>query len=173
MQLLRPIPNSYWVLPGQFLAGAYPRQPEQLQALVNFGINFFVDLTEPEENNLPQYAHTLKELAHPLRTRFWHQRFPIPDMSCPTPETVRAVLTTIHSALNQQRRVYLHCYGGIGRTGTMVGCYLVQYHGMSSEQALEQIRLWRRDTPDGYRTSPETEAQHARVRTWGQGQLSE
>lgn len=169
----RPIPNSYWILPGQFLAGEYPRTHEQLQTLVAAGINFFVDLTEPEEDSLPQYAHTLESLARPLGTRLWHQRFPIPDMSCPTPETVGTVLTAIHTALNQQRRVYLHCYGGIGRTGTIVGCYLVQYHSMSGEQALEQIRLWRRDTPHGYRTSPETEAQHARVRTWGQQKPTE
>lgn len=160
-------------MPGQFLAGEYPRQPEQLQALIDAGINFFVDLTEPEEGSLPQYAQTLKELARPLGTRLWHQRFPIPDMSCPAPETVRAVLTAIHSALNQQRRVYLHCYGGIGRTGTIVGCYLVQYQQHTGEQALEQIRLWRRNTPNGYRTSPETEAQHVRVLTWGQEQIHE
>ncbi|GAB4499314.1 MAG: protein-tyrosine phosphatase family protein [Anaerolineales bacterium] len=168
-----PLPNSYWILPGQFLAGAYPHTSEDLQTLIQAGINFFVDLTEPEEGSLPQYAHTLKMLARPLGTRFWHQRIPIPDMSCPSPQVVRAALTAIHTALSLQRRVYLHCYGGIGRTGTIVGCYLVQYQHISGEQALEQIRAWRRDTPNGYRTSPETEAQHARVLTWGQEKFIE
>ena len=30
----------------------------------------------------------------------------------------------------------MHCWGGIGRTGTVIGCYLVRYHHMRSPHAL-------------------------------------
>src|SRR3712207_6971239 len=42
---------------------------------------------------------------------------------------------------------YVHCWGGIGRTGTVVGCYLVE-HGMDGEQAIAAIAEWRAGTPD-------------------------
>ncbi|WP_374108489.1 hypothetical protein [Nostoc sp. XA010] len=34
-------------------------------------------------------------------------------------------LPPIDRALNGQEKVYVHCWGGIGRTGIVVGCYLV------------------------------------------------
>jgi protein-tyrosine phosphatase len=61
--------------------------------------------------------------------------------------------------------VYVHCFGGIGRTGTVVGCYLVR-HGADAETALAEIARRRQGTPDGYRRSPETNEQRQFVLTW-------
>jgi hypothetical protein len=65
--------------------------------------------------------------------------------------------------------VYLHCWGGTGRTGTAVGCHLVRT-GKSGSEALATIaELWqtvsemkRRDFPE----SPQTRAQRAFVEGW-------
>jgi protein-tyrosine phosphatase len=73
----------------------------------------------------------------------------------------------LDSSLEAGRRIYLHCWGGIGRTGLAVGCFLVR-HGMSGEQALEQIADWwqavtgRRSIP----RSPETPEQVEFVLNW-------
>ena len=80
-------PDCYWVLPGQFLAGEYPGQPEaaeakrKLQALVDAGIRVFVDLTEGGE--LRPYAQFLESLFEAAK-RVEHHRLPIPDVSVPT-----------------------------------------------------------------------------------------
>ena len=63
------------------------------------------------------------------------------------PALMRSILDAIDAAVSQGRRVYVHCRAGIGRTGTVVGCYLVR-HGMSGPQAIAQISLWRAATPD-------------------------
>ena len=61
--------------------------------------------------------------------------------------------------------VYLHCHGGIGRTGTVVGCYLVR-HGTPPDEAIEAIGRLRADTDTADRPSPESEEQCELVETW-------
>ncbi|MCA9937466.1 MAG: dual specificity protein phosphatase family protein [Anaerolineales bacterium] len=157
-----PIPNAYWVLPGQLLAGAYPGAQDEavardkLEKLGNAGISYFLNLTEPTE--LKPY--------HPfLHPAIVHHRLSIPDFSTPTPDHMTAILDALDAALAQGHTVYLHCWGGIGRTGTVVGCYLVR-HGWDAAAALAQIARWRQNTPDGHRPSPETEAQQQMVLHW-------
>ena len=63
----RPIPESYWVEPGRFLAGEFPGQDygkllrRRLDIFLDFGIDSFIDLTDPDE--LPTYLPLLKEQA--------------------------------------------------------------------------------------------------------------
>ena len=58
--------------------------------------------------------------------------------------------------------------GGIGRTGTVMGCYLVR-HGWEPAEALAEIKRLRRGSPDGYKASPETPAQEVFVLNWRKG----
>src|ERR1044071_1277955 len=61
----KPLPNSYWVLPGRLLAGKYPgsrwalQASNRLQGLLSAGMNAFIDLTEL--NELPPYRDLLAE----------------------------------------------------------------------------------------------------------------
>ena len=79
-----------------------------------------------------------------------------------------SILETIDGVLAAGRAVYVHCYGGIGRTGTVVGCFLAR-HGMAGAEALEQIARWRERTPDGWKRSPETDEQRQMVLNWPMG----
>jgi len=65
--------------------------------------------------------------------------------------------------------VYVHCLGGIGRTGTVVGCYLVR-HGLPGEEALEHLQNLRKETPDWWFQSPESSAQKNMILDWKVGQ---
>jgi hypothetical protein len=140
----KPIPESYWVLDGQFLAGEYPglRNDEfatrrRLAAFLNAGFDTFIDLTN--DNERPPYSSMLRREAGFDGGEVLHRRFSFPDFHAPSHATMVAALDTIDTALAEGRKVYLHCVGGIGRTGTTVGCYLVR-HGMKPAQALSHLR---------------------------------
>ncbi len=75
------------------------------------------------------------------------------------------ILDSIDAALNAGHVVYFHCWGGVGRTGTVAGCYLVR-HGMSGEGALHRIAELRQGTSDGWKRSPETLEHRRMVLEW-------
>ena len=75
------------------------------------------------------------------------------------------ILTTIREEIAAGRPVYVHCWGGVGRTGTVVGCWLVD-SGLAGPAAIERIAELRAATPDRERQSPETDAQCRYVCEW-------
>ena len=63
----------------------------------------------------------------------------------------------------------MHCGGGVGSTGTVVGCWLARY-GMTGGDALAQMAHWWQGMEKAYRRSrsPQTEQQRAYVRDWAE-----
>jgi protein-tyrosine phosphatase len=163
-----PLRHGYWVPGMDILAGEYPGaragRPEhgKLRNLCASGVSAFVDLTEEDE--LPSYRHRLEKIwgQDPVS----HHRFPIPDLGIPdTPERMAEVLDHLQRMLAEGRRVYLHCMGGVGRTGMTVGCLLVRT-GLAPATALDVVAALFAQTPKHPRQSPETEAQREFVRSW-------
>ena len=87
---------------------------------------------------------------------------------CSPQETV-GILDAIDRASDDGSTVYLHCWGGVGRTGIVVGCWLVR-HGMTGDEALLQIAEWWRRMEKVYRKprSSATRQQRAYVRNWAE-----
>jgi len=148
----RPIPDSYWVRPGRLLAGEYPRHKDD-------------EASRPKLRRLLEDALLLQEEAALLDRSVVHRRTPIRDGGIPTPEEMARILNTTDSALAEGHTIYVHCWGGKGRTGTVIGCYLVR-HGMGGEEALDEISRLRQGTHDERDPSPETEVQRQMVRNW-------
>jgi len=172
LQLARPILESYWVVPGRILAGEYPatsyspeRARQRIAALLQDGFNSFVDLTSPAE--IVSYEPLLQQESAEYGLQAHYQRFPIGDYGLPSPEQMQIILDHLDQAYRQGRKTYLHCQGGIGRTGTVVGCYLVR-QGLSGQQALDQLAEWWHGVPKSahYPHSPETHEQENFVRNW-------
>lgn len=85
------------------------------------------------------------------------RRFPIRDLDVPRqPTALRRLLATIHDDLGSGRSVVVHCVGGLGRSGVVVGCWLVS-SGLDPLTALGALRSTR-----GPRC-PETPAQIAYI----------
>jgi hypothetical protein len=166
-----PLAESYWVEPGQFLAGEHPAQFEEEQtrrrvdALIETGIDTCIDLTRANET-FP-YTHILAEEAKVYGVEAAHYRFPIGDFGIPTAQLMNAILDKIEESLRDRHKIYLHCWGGIGRTGTTVGCYLVR-QGKTADAALNQLSSWWRGVPKSlyHPYSPETQDQVNFIRTW-------
>jgi len=159
------------VQPDHLLAGEYPGEPDEertrqrIDALIKAGFDMFTDLTT--SNETWPYVHILQEEASLYQVEALHLRFPIGDFGLPTSQQMNSILDSIEQNLQAGHKIYLHCWGGIGRTGTTVGCYLVR-QGKTGEEALDQLAAWWRGVPKSryHLHSPETLEQMEFVRTW-------
>jgi len=128
----RPIPNSYWATP-LLLACEYPWTPSnpyrpKLDSLLRAGVRTFIDLTESGE--LMPYTSILGQRATLLGidpTTIEYHRFPIRDRCLPQSiDLIYGVLDTLRDNQSRGRISAVHCRGGIGRTGMVIGCWLVE-----------------------------------------------
>lgn len=163
---LVPIKNAYLV-DGQLklYAGEYPGDKDdemcciKIKDSVWYGFQYFYDLTEKGELN--PYSHFLP------RDKVY-TRFPIPD--CGVPDNTSAVHRLIDEIIHRgetEYKTYIHCWGGVGRTGTIVAClyaYLMRNDGLTPSElytkAIQRLKdSFGRCPKSKYRESPENELQ--------------
>ena len=114
----------------------------RVDALLDAGIRQFVDLTEEGERPAP-YARRCASAPKREGSAPSHRRFAIRDLGVPSPALMRTILDAIHERDGRGEPVYVHCWAGVGRTGTVVGC-LLREQGLTADEALAVIaRKWR------------------------------
>jgi hypothetical protein len=145
-----PFDRAYWAAAGRLLAGCYPGDLDpgearrKLLGLINCGVGQIINLMEPDEVGIGgkpfvDYRSPLEALARELGREVGWVRLDIHDYDVPTVAHMQRILDTIDQANADGRIVYVHCWGGKGRTGTVVGCYLAR-HG-PAEGVLESKRI--------------------------------
>lgn len=174
MELPLPFPRCYWVEAGKLLAGCYPGAEDadeadlKLAGLVNANIGTVINLMESDEVSwsgkpFQPYQDRIVELGKMLGTNVNCLRFPIRDTYIPTHEEMQEILDAIDSGMAKGHGVYVHCWGGKGRTGTAVGCHLIQNGLATPENFVDVIRKLRGpDAKTG--SSPENQKQIQFVR---------
>jgi protein-tyrosine phosphatase len=123
-----------WIEPGRLIVGRHPSAVDDdaalvVRALADEGVTLFVDLTE--EGELDPYHPALPPQARWLR-------IPVADFTAPSPEVVVEALDAIDAELEAGGIVFVHCWAGCGRTGVVVGCWLVR-HGAQPRDALARV----------------------------------
>ena len=168
----RPHTNCYGAISGRLLAGEHPGAMvasegiARVDALLDTGVRQFIDLTAEHEGPAP-YVPILYERAAARDVRVIHRRYAIPDFDVPPPALMRAALDALYQAIGAGATLYLHCWGGVGRTGTVVGC-LLREQGFAAADALDLIdRKWRTmEKRARHPRSPETAEQVAFIERW-------
>jgi hypothetical protein len=161
-----PLPRSWWV-DDHLMGGAYPgsRDPaeaaEKVEALVAAGVTLFLDLTT-EADRLEPYDQLVGAIERDPHVR--RVRLPVTDLHAPSTGQVKEALTLIDAEAAAGGVTYVHCWGGIGRTGSIVGCHLARRIG--GPAALDRLRELRVGSADSRRIAPETQEQQALVRGW-------
>jgi hypothetical protein len=176
-----PFERSYWVVPGRLLAGYYPgdlnpaEAQRKLRGLLNAGIRHVVNLMEENERDMRgnlfiPYGELFQQFGREVGWNVTCVRMPIRDLDVPSPAVMCDILDHIDNTLSRNIPIYIHCLGGKGRTGTVVGCYLARHGIAVGRHALDRIRELRRNHPDAQVASPETEEQRNFVMQWKKGE---
>ena len=174
-----PFDRSYVVLPGRLYGGFYPASHDangtiaKLERLVAVGIRHVVNLTEEGEGSrtaplrdyFPELGHVGDRLGAPISFR----RFAIRDGGIPDVVGMVAALDEVDRALAAGLPTYVHCWGGRGRTATVLGCYLARHGHANGDRALAMIRYLRRTDGKAEAEAPETPVQKDFVRGWPVG----
>lgn len=173
-----PTDRCYWVVDDMLLAGAYPgrikpsEHQQRLSALWGAGMRTFVNLMEENETNndgkpFVRYDDSLQEFSKQHDDQLELLRLSIPDTSVTTPNRMREILNVIDESHARNRPVYVHCFGGMGRTGTVICCWLLR-HGLATVDTvfdllttLRQADRLRADWP-----APENQRQRQFVIDW-------
>ncbi len=156
--------HAWWVEPGRLLAGEYPgatttdEAERKLKLLVDAGVDSIVNLTSADEG-LHSYTGSLRAIAeHANRTVRYVAR-PIPDIRAADNMFYDEIVTEVRAEINEGRLVYVHCWQGIGRTGTVVGCWLID-RGLDYKSTITRIAELRAGTRKAHLGCPQSAAQH-------------
>ena len=141
------VDRGHWLEPDRLLGCAYPRREAALAALACQGIALLINLHQRPHHPHRLARHALAEL-----------HLPVADFTAPSPDQLTRGVEAIEHALATGQRVAVHCGGGLGRTGTLLTCYLV-HRGLSPADAIARVRQVRPG-------SVETRAQVAAVESF-------
>ena len=158
---------------GNVLAGEHPlfgiyksSIRGNIPALWEFGITVFLDLTQSYE--VPEYASFLPSDV---------QRISFPIRNCDVPSSVESVMDLfrrLEQLMHEQPRakLYIHCHGGVGRTGIIVACYYIYFEHLSFEEALDKMgRQYAQAPRSKFMNAPETKRQIEYVKEFAEYSL--
>ncbi len=119
--------NFSWLLQGKLAGSGMPTSYEEINWITKQGVRSIVTMTE---QGLPDSWVQGLEYLH----------IPTEDLSAPDIEKIVAAVDFIDEKIKNNEPVMVHCAAGIGRTGTILACYLIKHQKMSAKEAIEKIR---------------------------------
>lgn len=178
-----PFARSYWVSPYRLLAGYYPgdvdaaSRQRKLRALLSIGVRHFINLTSHADRDrlgrpFRGYESDLYELADSSKGPSYHH-FPIVDGSVPSFASMTSLMTVLDDCLSDGTVTYLHCRGGIGRTGTVVSCFLLYHRVVELADVFDRLQELRQLDERHSLAAPETQEQRLFVAQWWAHQMEQ
>ncbi|HXG09133.1 MAG TPA: dual specificity protein phosphatase 23 [Gemmataceae bacterium] len=128
---MEPPPGFTWIEKPRLAALAQPEAPEDLFWLRQQGIDLLISLTEDRPR---------RDWVNDAGLLVFHE--PMQDMEPPTQEQLDRCVSAIERAHQHGMGVAVHCGAGLGRTGTVLACYLVA-QGQTAQNAIARVRRLR------------------------------
>ena len=129
--------NFSWIIEKKLAGSAIPTSKEEVDWLKQEGVKSIVTIRE-----VPLEDEWIKDVNY-LHV---HSN----DMGVPEFDDLVSSVDFIHERLVNNEPVMVHCLAGLGRTGTILACYLIKHEKMSSDDAITKIRKQRPGSIQSY-----------------------
>ena len=123
--------NFSWLVDGQLAGHQAPSSEQDLAWLKVQGVLALVRMAEMHKSRLN--SHQIEQFG------IWDCHEPVPDLTAPKPAQINRMVQFITKSLSEGRPVGVSCGAGLGRTGTILACYLVN-QGFTPEAAIKEVR---------------------------------
>ena len=119
--------NFSWLIEGKLAGSAIPTSKDEIKWLQEQGVKSIVTIREvPLDDDWVdemKYLHVLSD-----------------DMGVPSFDDLKNSVEYVYERIQNNEPVMVHCLAGLGRTGTILACYLIKYEKMSAEDAINPVR---------------------------------
>ena len=133
--------NFSWLIENKLAGSAIPTSNDEVQWAVEQGIRSIVTVREEPLDDIwvknVNYLHVLSN-----------------DMGVPEFNDLVFAVDFIHRRITNNEPVMVHCLAGLGRTGTLLACYLVKYQNLSADDAIQKVR---KERPGSIQSYPQEE----------------
>ncbi|KAK9457708.1 dual specificity protein phosphatase [Dipodascopsis uninucleata] len=139
--------GDFNTIPPHFVAFASPQcsasmdsPSSKLPIAIRNVLGFFVDnnVNVVVRLNSPLYDKRLFE-DHGIN----HIDMIFDDGTCPEMDTVKKFIGTCADVIAQQGMIAVHCKAGLGRTGCLIGAYLIYAYGFTANEVISYMRFMR------------------------------
>ena len=129
--------NFSWLIKNKLAGSAIPTSIDEVQWVIEQGVKSIVTVREePLDDDWVKDVNYLHVSSN--------------DMGVPEFADLTYAIDFIHRRITNNEPVMVHCLAGMGRTGTILACYLVKHQNMPADKAIQKIREERSGSIQSY-----------------------